>query len=68
MKVEDIDEKDITAEDSAAQRIVVSGGKFKKLSSTSNVILNNTGIVHAYSINPAIALIKASGVKGPEAK
>jgi hypothetical protein len=59
MKIEPVEEKDITPADRASQRIVtLANGKFAKLIATGNFVLNNSGIVHAYGLQAAIDLIR----------
>lgn len=69
MRVEPVEEKDITPEDRASNRIAkLATGKSARLIGTGNVVLNNSGIVHAYGLRPAIDLIRISGGPGPEVK
>jgi hypothetical protein len=69
MKMVPVQESEITADDIATNRIVTLGsGEKRRLVGTDNVVLNNSGIVHAYGLKAAIDLIRASGGPGPEVK
>jgi hypothetical protein len=69
MKLVPVQESDVTADDIATNRIVTLGnGEKRRLVGTDNVVLNNSGIVHAYGLKAAIDLIRASGGPGPEVK
>ena len=67
VKLEPVKDADITAEDLATNRIVVFGnGEKRRVMSTNNVVMDNTGIVHAYGIKAAYDLIRARGGPGPQ--
>jgi Trypsin-like peptidase domain len=69
MKMVPVQESEITADDIATNRIVTLGnGEKRRLVGTDNVVMNNSGIVHAYGLQAAIDLIRASGGPGPEVK
>jgi len=59
---------EVTAEDKATNRVAIKDGQTFRLVDTDSVVLNNSGIVHAYGINAAFDLIRANGGPGPEVK